>query len=350
MMTTMMLVLLLGLVREGQGFAVGGVRRAVVMKAFDSGSFEASLRSGGWSRRRLEVLKKNEFPDLVWSSASYGYDASARTTQERVEEITGIKGGDLLKRDDAVSLGSLTRVTALVFLVMAVMIGVSQVVLTSADPELKKVVSYAFLVVPVIFTLIGSTNPGVVTQFLASDGDTLEAEKRIRRHEAGHLVAGYAVGLTVTDFDASSRQPRVEFEFDGPAQKDDNRGFFGAGPKRPRDQVEKYAVVAVAGPVAEAASFGDAKGALGDFINLQQLFDAADPPYASNADQKDATRRAVLRAFHVLGLNNRENSDFPALAPGVLDAVDDAMAQGNDLPRVLAALEQAAAVATNKHK
>ena len=262
------------------------------------GSLKADGKAPAWASREL-VAAGAEVP-----------------TEARVRAATGIDGAKDLLAQEEVGNDELLQITAFVFVTSAILAVGSGALIGG---NLGAAFTYIFAVLPIIFLGVGSSSPGVI---LAVYGATKQAKEntapRRRRHEAAHLVAGYALGLPV----AAYADDAVEF-YDGP------------GPKS-RDDAERLACVALAGAVAECDAFGEAKGAQDDFANLQRLFDRVEPRLTP-AEQQAATRRGVLNAYSVL-FGSRARRDA-----SLVDAADDAMAAGASLPELLAAVEAAAA-------
>lgn len=280
----------------------------------DENDLERALRAARSPAALRDVLN-NQAP--VWRSVSYRASAE-EPSQDQVFRDTGIRGSDLLKSDSASILSDLRDITAAVF------VG-SALCAIAANKYLGQpgvLISYAFYLLPILFVAVGSSAPSLITDSLATLKGRDDSE-RIYRHEAAHLVAGYLCGLPIIQYQLDG-QPQVEFQDDG---------------ARNRDAIETLAAVALAGAVAECYYFGSAKGVQGDLKALQRILDSADPPYTPD-QQRAATRRAVVNAYTLLF-----DRDQPEARRGLLvTAVESAMRDPDaDLPKVLAALERAAA-------
>ena len=89
-----------------------------------------------------------------------------------------------------------------------------------------------------------------------------EYSERLVRHEAGHLLVGYAMGLPV---DAYRADDPVRFA----VQFIDPRPAAGAWRGLEHDDVDRLCAVSLAGVVAEAMRFGDGIGGVADLAQLQ---------------------------------------------------------------------------------
>ncbi|KAJ1460575.1 hypothetical protein M885DRAFT_10461 [Pelagophyceae sp. CCMP2097] len=285
---------------------------------------EAALRGGNLTTQTsfVSVLaaQKDCGRALRWDSVALVADGAEIPTEARVRAATGIDGAKDLFLGEEVTNDELVQLSAFVFIssgVLAIVAG--KVVGGNAGAALM----YGFAVVPLIFLGVGSSSPGIlIALYLAASaflklGGASEAAERRRVHEAAHLIAGYSCGLAVSDFDVASVT------------------FFDQQRAYSRDDVERLAAVAVAGAVAECERFGQAKGAQGDFILLQQLFDSCSPRLSA-PEQQAATRRGVMNAYTILFGKQRARKD-----DRILRAVEAAMADKTtcDLPKLIALIE-----------
>ena len=141
---------------------------------------------------------------------------------------------------------------------------------------------------------------------------------RLRRHEAGHLVAGHALGLPVANVSANAAYAAVEFR--------DGRSDVAQTLRLPKEAVERQkprygaspemiAVVSLAGIMAEIDEYADAEGGAADLAQLQSIFDGA---RMSEGDVLATTRWAALQAHLLL---KRESGALEAVVAH-LAAVD----------------------------
>mmetsp|Transcript_25164 Transcript_25164/g.75555 ORF Transcript_25164/g.75555 Transcript_25164/m.75555 type:complete len:357 (+) Transcript_25164:118-1188(+) len=252
-----------------------------------------------------------------WMSRALSAEGAEVPTEARVRAATGIDGARDLLTQEEVGNEELFQLTAGVF------VGSGALAIASGSligGNVGATFTYLFAVLPILFLGVGSSSPGVIVAlYQLIKGSGYDAERR-RRHEAAHLVAGHTLGLPVADFSAGD-DPQVEF-------------YDVARSRYTRDDAEVLACVALSGAVAECDSFGSAKGAQGDFAQLQTIFDRT-VPKLSPKEQQAATRRACMNAYAVL-YGSRARRDGAAV-----EAVDAAMAAGASLPEVIAALENA---------
>ena len=88
-----------------------------------------------------------------------------------------------------------------------------------------------------------------------------EYRERLVRHEAGHLLVGYAMGLPVDAYRADD-PVRNAVQFIDPRPPGAARGV-------PHEDVDRLCAVSLAGVVAEAMRFGDGVGGVADLAQLQ---------------------------------------------------------------------------------
>ena len=144
---------------------------------------------------------------------------------------------------------------------------------------------------------VGSTAPGllrVATDRLARVNP--EYRRRIARHEAGHFLVGYALGVPVGSYDLGIDQSHVNFM----ESKLERKIFQGA--KLSESEMLPLAVVSMSGVAAEAMEFDEVMGQSADLYDLQRILNRVDPKL-SDASQQELTRWAVFQAASILKTN-----------------------------------------------
>ena len=189
---------------------------------------------------------------------------------------------------------------------------------------------YLLAGIPIGILVIGSTAPGIlflpIEAFRAATANAEEKEARARRvctHEASHLLCAYVLGLPVQEVVAEEKGPRVVVFDEELAQQP---GQFVSG-----EQVDKLAVVATSGLMAEASAYGKAVGASEDLALLNQILLRCNPPIPAQK-QQDKTRYAALMAWTIANKH-----------PAALEAITTALSEGKSLGECLLAAETAEA-------
>jgi len=120
---------------------------------------------------------------------------------------------------------------------------------------------------------------------------------RLARHEAGHVLVGHLLGLPLASVSANPAAAAAQF-YD---LRTEQRQVLGATSGRPRlasaSQVDEFAVVSLAGLMAEVSEFGQAEGGAADLGQLQEFYDAL---RVEKSDQLSRTRWAAVQAFLLL--------------------------------------------------
>jgi len=201
------------------------------------------------------------------------------------------------------------------------------------DAGLRFAGTYLFAGIPIAILAIGSTAPGLlfvpVEALRAAAADEEQRRTRALRvctHEASHLLCAYVLGLPVQEVvvDASGA-PRVVVYDEELVQQPGQ--LVGA------EQVEKLAVVAMSGLMAEADAYGKALGAAEDLKLLNSILLRCRPPIPA-AKQQDTTRYAALMAWTLI---KRHEAAF--------NAIVSALSEGKGLSECLSAAEAAEAEA-----
>ena len=191
--------------------------------------------------------------------------------------------------------------------------------------------TYLLAGIPIAILAIGSTAPGILflpveayRAAVASEEEKRAASLRVCKHEAGHLLCAYALGLPVQEVTVDGRGgPRVVVHDEAAVQQ--------PGKLVSAEQIDALATVALAGLMAEADAYGKALGASEDLKLLNSMLVRTQPPIPP-AQLQDKTRSAALTAWTILKKH-----------PAAFDAIVLALERGEGLAECLRAAEAAEA-------
>ncbi|KAH7430683.1 hypothetical protein KP509_08G009100 [Ceratopteris richardii] len=239
-----------------------------VMKAMEQ------LRQAGWAK--------------LWNSQPY---VSRRTTFIRELTSLGIKNAEKLGipsvRDDAAFLWTVVGVTSL----LAVLAG-------QLPGDWGFFVPYLIGSISLIVLAIGSIAPGVLQVAIVSFSSLFEDyQDRVTRHEAAHFLVAYLLGVPIVGYSLDTGKEHVNLT-DEKVQK---RIYEG---KIDSKELDKLAVVAMAGLAAEGLKYDKVTGQSADLFSLQRLINRTKPPL-SNEQQQNLTRWAVLFSGSLLKNNSK---------------------------------------------
>jgi hypothetical protein len=184
--------------------------------------------------------------------------------------------------------------------------------------------SYLIGSVSLVVLAIGSTAPGLLrvgVDRLARANP--EYRRRVARHEAGHFLVGFALGVPVASYDLGIDSSHVNFM----ESKLERKIFSGA--KLTEEEVLPLAVISMAGVAGEALTFDDVMGQNADLYDLQRILNRVSPKL-SDAAQQSTTRWAVFQAATIL----KENA-------AAWDALTEKMIEGASVTECLVAIEDA---------
>ncbi|OEU15202.1 hypothetical protein FRACYDRAFT_218197 [Fragilariopsis cylindrus CCMP1102] len=189
---------------------------------------------------------------------------------------------------------------------------------------------YFFALLPILWLGVGSTVPaaiaGAIVLIRGDDDDgSVSKTERVCRHEAAHFLCGYLCGLPVANYETSEDIPRVEFHY----SQDGNENIATANRELKSDEINALTVVALSGAVAEAMSFGKAKGGSNaDLMELQNIFRKSEI-FLGAEKQQDLTRWGALTAYRLLNTNKTQ-----------LDALVKAFSEQKSVADCVAIIEQ----------
>eukprot|EP00252_Welwitschia_mirabilis_P010310 TRINITY_DN23504_c0_g1_i1.p1 TRINITY_DN23504_c0_g1~~TRINITY_DN23504_c0_g1_i1.p1 ORF type:complete len:278 (+),score=53.75 TRINITY_DN23504_c0_g1_i1:364-1197(+) len=184
-------------------------------------------------------------------------------------------------------------------------------------------VPYLIGSISLVVLAIGSTAPGlfqvVINNFSALFPDYQE---RIVRHEAAHFLVAYMLGVPVIGYSLDIGKEHINM-VDERLQK---RLYSG---KLDDKELDRLAVVSMAGLAAEGLKYDKVVGQSADLFSLQRLINRSKPPL-SKEQQQNLTRWAVMFAGSMLKTN--EN---------VYEALQSAMSQHLSVLQCIETIENA---------
>ncbi|KAL3689155.1 hypothetical protein R1sor_015464 [Riccia sorocarpa] len=256
-------------------------------KSFQSLSTAVETKDADNVRKVLDELKEAGLAKQ-WSASA---GLSRRTTFIRELTTLGIKNAENLavpsNRNDAAFLATVVGTTS----VIAVLAGQLPGDWGFFVPYLVGGISLGVLAV-------GSVSPGLLQAGIdLFSGAFADNEERVLRHEAAHFLVAYLVGLPIVAYSLDIGKEHVNL-VDEKLQK-----RIYAGQLDPRE-LDRLAVVSMAGLAAEGLRFDKVTGQSADLFSLQRVINRAKPPL-SNSDQQNITRWAVLYGASLLKNNGK---------------------------------------------
>lgn len=248
-----------------------------------------------------------------WDSLS---SISRRTTFIRELTTLGIKNAENLAipsvRNDAAFLASVVGTTS----ILAVIAG-------QLPGDWGFFVPYLIGSVSLVVLAVGSVAPGLLQAAISSFSSVYpDYQERILSHEAAHFLVAYLVGLPIVGYSIDIGKEHVNL-LDEKLQERIYSGSFDAR------ELDKLAVVSMAGLAAEGLKFEKVEGQSADLYSLQRLMNRSKPPL-SNSDQQNLTRWAVLYAASLLKNNVK-----------AFEALKQAMGQKASVAECIEAIEKA---------
>lgn len=164
-------------------------------------------------------------------------------------------------------------------------------------------VSALLICSPYYFLGLGLTSPGLVEKGISAAKRLVSPAYRARmlRHEAGHFLAGYLVGLPVVSYTANAAASAVECGPPVGAPRGD--GAEAVADVSAEDALNRLAVVSLAGIVAECLCFGQAEGGLADLSQLntaQARSRSVGDGEERDNDERNRVRWAAVQAYALL--------------------------------------------------
>ncbi|KAI9113957.1 hypothetical protein K1719_015208 [Acacia pycnantha] len=221
-----------------------------------------------------------------WSSQPY---VSRRTTSVRELTSLGIKNAENLAipsvRNDAAFLFTVVGTTGF----LAVLAG-------QLPGDWGFFVPYLIGSISLVVLAVGSTSPGLLQAAISSFSSVFpDYQERISRHEAAHFLTAYLLGLPILGYSLDIGKEHVNL-IDERLEKLIYSGQLDA------KELDKLAVVAMAGLAAEGLTYDKVVGQSADLFTLQRFINRS-KPQLSKDQQQNLTRWAVLFAASLLKNN-----------------------------------------------
>merc|ERR1711966_335750 len=177
--------------------------------------------------------------------------------------------------------------------------------------------------VMIVILTIGSTSPGLL-QFAIDRVNLVNPDfkERALRHEAGHFLTAYLLGVPVTGYSLAIGETHTDLL----AARIGRPIFQG---RLNVDELSALSVIAMAGVAAEGLHYEDCQGQTADLVDLQQLLNRAEEP-VDNQSQLNVTRWATMQAAKMIRTHRREYTALMA-----------AMSEGKDVGECIRAIEDA---------
>ncbi|XP_062007101.1 uncharacterized protein LOC133724401 isoform X1 [Rosa rugosa] len=234
----------------------------------DSGAVKEALdqlREAGWAKK--------------WSSQPY---VSRRTTSLRELTSLGIKNAETLAvpsvRNDAAFLFTVVGTTGFIGLLAGQLPG-----------DWGFFVPYLVGSISLVVLGVGSTAPGLLQAAISSFSSFFpDYQERIASHEAAHFLVAYLLGLPILGYSLDIGKEHVNL-IDQRLEKLIYSGQLDA------KELDRLAVVAMAGLAAEGLKYDKVIGQSADLFTLQRFINRS-KPQLSKDQQQNLTRWAVLFA------------------------------------------------------
>ncbi|KAK4799919.1 hypothetical protein SAY86_025284 [Trapa natans] len=221
-----------------------------------------------------------------WGSQPY---VSRRTTSLRELTTLGIKNAENLAipsvRNDAAFLFTVVGTTGFLGLLAGQLPG-----------DWGFFVPYLIGSISLVVLAVGSISPGLLQAAIGGFSSFFPDYKdRIARHEAAHFLVAYLLGLPILGYSLDIGKEHVNL-IDGKLEK-----LIYSGQLDPQE-LDRLAVVAMAGLAAEGLKYDKVVGQSADLFTLQRFINRS-KPQLSKDQQQNLTRWAVLFAGSLLKNN-----------------------------------------------
>ncbi|XP_060186071.1 uncharacterized protein LOC132615483 [Lycium barbarum] len=223
-----------------------------------------------------------------WSSQPY---VSRRTTSLRELTTLGLKNAENL------AIPSVRNDAAFLFTVVGTT-GFLGVLAGQLPGDWGFFVPYLIGSISLVVLGIGSTSPGLLQA--ATDGFSSffpDYQERIASHEAAHFLVSYLIGLPILGYSLDIGKEHVNL-IDERLEKLIYSGQLDS------KELDRLAVVAMAGLAAEGLKYDKVVGQSADLFTLQRFLNRSKPPLSKD-QQQNLTRWAVLFAASLLKNNSK---------------------------------------------
>ncbi|GMH24524.1 hypothetical protein Nepgr_026367 [Nepenthes gracilis] len=223
------------------------------------------LNEVGWAKR--------------WSSQP---SVSSRTTSLRELTTLGIKNAENLAirsvRNDAAFLFTVVGTTGFLGLLAGQLPG-----------DWGFFVPYLIGSISLVVLAVGSISPGLLQAAINAFSSLFpDYQDRVARHEAAHFLVAYLLGLPILGYSLDIGKEHVNLI----DQKLEKLIYSG---QLDTKELDRLAVVAMAGLAAEGLTYDKVVGQSADLFTLQRFINRSQPKL-SNERQQNLTRWAVLLA------------------------------------------------------
>lgn len=230
------------------------------------------LREAGWAKQ--------------WGSQP---NISRRTTSLRELTTLGIKNAENLAipsvRNDAAFLTTVVGTT-----------GALGTLAGQLPGDWGFFVPYLIGSISLVVLAVGSTNPGLLQAAIGGFSTFFpDYQDRIARHEAAHFLVAYLLGLPILGYSLDIGKENVNLT-DKRLEKLIYSGQLDA------KELDRLAVVAMAGLAAEGLKYEKVVGQSVDLFTLQRFINRSKPTITKD-QQQNLTRWAVLLAASLLKTN-----------------------------------------------
>ncbi|KAG8642918.1 uncharacterized protein LOC110628197 [Manihot esculenta] len=230
------------------------------------------LREDGWAQK--------------WSSQPY---VSRRTTSVRELTTLGIKNAENL------AIPSVRNDAAFLFTVVGTT-GFLGVLAGQLPGDWGFFVPYLIGSISLIVLAVGSISPGLLQAAISGFSSFFpDYQDRIARHEGAHFLIAYLLGIPILDYSLDIGKEHVNL-IDKSLEK-----LIYSGQLDTKD-LDRLAVVAMAGLAAEGLQYDKVVGQSADLFTLQRFINRS-KPQLSKDQQLNLTRWAVLFAGSLLKNN-----------------------------------------------
>ncbi|XP_052191400.1 uncharacterized protein LOC127800684 [Diospyros lotus] len=221
-----------------------------------------------------------------WSSQPY---VSRRMTSLRELTTLGIKNAENLAipsvRNDAAFLFTVVGTTSFLGVLAGQLPG-----------DWGFFLPYLIGSISLIVLAVGSISPGLLQAAISGFSAFFpDYQERIARHEAAHFLVGYLLGLPILGYSLDIGKEHVNL-IDEKLEKLIYSGQLDA------KELDRLAVVSMAGLAAEGLQFDKVVGQSADLFTLQRFINRS-KPQLSKEQQQNLTRWAVLFAGSLLKNN-----------------------------------------------
>jgi len=283
-------------VRKKAGMEAGAVAEKVEMKRVSRGEIRKKLgylNSGDAVRFTSELDRiKGKGALKLWNSRSFDPNTNFGTNNYQLKTKAGIEPVDL-RLDD---VGFEYQKVFFVALAGASILAVSS---NFVGGQLGFILGYLSALFPIGLVGIGSIAPGLIGDIINLIKYQIDEEARDTKvkNSAGKFLAGYVVGLPVSNFKTGGVSNSVEFFQLRPTG---NEGESFERKKISQLDITRASVMCVAGSTAECIANKEASGTSpGDVNTLYELINAVEPSLSPAAVQ-DHIRFSVVNAHSIL--------------------------------------------------